>query len=326
MGNINILILSVGTRNKIVQYFKETIVGKGKIICTDMSIHAPAIYEGDKYYLMPPVSDENYINKVLDICDKENIAGIFSLIDPELAILSEYESQFKEKGILLLQSPKGLLDVSFNKYEFFKSLTNKGYKTPQSYIKLDEVLMDLENGKVKFPLFIKPNRGSASININSVFNKNELISNFQKYEDLLIQEYIDGDEYGVDVYVDFLTKEVISIFIKKKLKMRAGETDKSISIKNKELNSLIKKFVEEMNYVGQIDIDVFESNNEFYISEVNPRFGGGYPHAYIAGCNFPLYIYNNLRGIENKVSLSNYKAGSIMMKYNEIKIMNNGGI
>lgn len=107
--------------------------------------------------------------------------------------------------------------------------------------------------------------------------------------------------------------------------MRAGETDKSVSIKNDELFELIEKFVKEIGYIGQIDIDVFEKNNEFYISEVNPRFGGGFPHAYKAGCNFPLYIYNNLLGIKNTVKNYQYKAGTIMMKYNEIKFLNNVG-
>ncbi|MDK9869818.1 ATP-grasp domain-containing protein [Staphylococcus equorum] len=323
MENKNILILSVGTRNKIVQYFKENITGK--IICTDMSIYAPAIYEGDKFYIMPPVTDDEYINKVMDICEKERISAVFSLIDPELLILAKYEKEFRNRNIVLLQSPKNLLELSFDKFKFYKELLRKNYRTPTSYIDLNSVISDIEMQKINFPLFIKPNKGSASININLINSIDEMNTEFEKYDDLLIQEYIKGKEYGVDVFVDFISGEVISIFIKEKLKMRAGETDKSVSVRNNELYTLIEKFVEDMGYVGQIDIDIFEKDNKFYISEVNPRFGGGYPHAYQAGCNFPHYIYNNLLGIKNIADNYDYKTGTIMMKYNEIKFLNNVG-
>lgn len=323
MENKNILILSVGTRNKVVQYFKENI--NGKIVCTDMSIYAPAIYEADQYYIMPPITDKSYINKILSICEKENISAVFSLIDPELMILADHENEFTNRNITLLQSPKNLLEMSFDKFKFYQELTKKKFKTPMSYINLKDVIKDLENKKIEFPLFIKPNKGSASININIINSIDEMRTTFEKYEDLLVQEYIYGKEYGIDVFIDYLSGEVISLFIKQKLKMRAGETDKSVSIKNDELFELIEKFVKEIGYIGQIDIDVFEKNNEFYISEVNPRFGGGFPHAYKAGCNFPLYIYNNLLGIKNTVKNYQYKAGTIMMKYNEIKFLNNVG-
>ena len=70
-----------------------------------------------------------------------------------------------------------------------------------------------------------------------------------------------------------------------------------------------------------IDMDIFRINGEYYISEVNPRFGGGYPHAYEAGVNFPQLIINSLNGIENENQIGNYNEDIYMMKYNEIKII-----
>lgn len=103
--------------------------------------------------------------------------------------------------------------------------------------------------------------------------------------------------------------------------MRAGETDKAVSYKNKKLLDFVYKFVKESGWEGQIDIDIFEIDGEFYISEVNPRFGGGYPHAYESGCNHMKLIVNNLKGITNKQSIGSYDEGIYMMKYNEIKII-----
>jgi carbamoyl-phosphate synthase large subunit len=117
-----------------------------------------------------------------------------------------------------------------------------------------------------------------------------------------------------------ISNDAVSIFTKKKIVMRAGETDKSVSFKNDKLFNLIKRFVKESGFNGQIDIDIFDINGEYYISEVNPRFGGGYPHAYECGVNHMKLILNNLQGEQNKVNIGNYDEKIYMMKYNEIAI------
>lgn len=117
-----------------------------------------------------------------------------------------------------------------------------------------------------------------------------------------------------------ISGEVVSIFTKKKLKMRAGETDKAVSFKDERLFLLIEKFVLEAGYRGQIDIDIFEVNGEYYISEVNPRFGGGYPHAYECGVDHMKLIYKNLKGNENSNNIGDYEENVYMMKYNEVCI------
>lgn len=100
--------------------------------------------------------------------------------------------------------------------------------------------------------------------------------------------------------------------------MRAGETDKAVSFRDSTLFNLIEKFVLEAGYRGQIDIDIFDVNGTYYISEVNPRFGGGYPHAYECGCDHMSMILNNLKGIANKKNIGAYDEGIYMMKYNDV--------
>lgn len=137
----------------------------------------------------------------------------------------------------------------------------------------------------------------------------------------MIQEFLDGQEIGADVYIDMVSHEVVSIFTKKKLKMRAGETDKAVSFKDDKLFDLIVRFVKEAGYHGQIDIDIFDVNGEYYISEVNPRFGGGYPHAYEADVDHMRLILNNLEGNVNNARIGEYGDGLYMMKYSEVKIV-----
>lgn len=74
-----------------------------------------------------------------------------------------------------------------------------------------------------------------------------------------------------------------------------------------------------------IDIDIFEIDGTYYLSEVNPRFGGGYPHAYACGVNMPKAVINNLMGRENPVTIGAYAENICMMKYNEIAIRDMSG-
>ena len=105
-----------------------------------------------------------------------------------------------------------------------------------------------------------------------------------------------------------------------RVKLDLGKTDKSVSVKDEKLFSLIKNFVETVGFCGIIDIDIFRRGDEYCISEVNPRFGGGYPHAYECGVNVPAQIIRNLEGKANEEKIGAYEEGICMMKYNEIMI------
>lgn len=167
---MNILILSVGTRNKIVQYFKKEIVNKGKIIVTDMSILAPAIYEADKYYIVPKITDLNYIDKILDICKKEKISGVLSLIDPELSLLAENENKFKEIGVKIVGSSYELCEMALDKIQMYNFCKKNEFKTARSWNNLEEFKNSLVEKEVMFPVFVKPQCGSASIAISKVYD------------------------------------------------------------------------------------------------------------------------------------------------------------
>lgn len=318
---MNILILAAGTRNKIVQYFKKTLSGVGNVIATDANNLGPAIYDADKYYIVPPISELGYIDEIFKICKEEKIDGVLSLIDPELSLLADNEAKFKELGTTVIGSSKELCDMSLDKMRMYKWLKKHNYNCARSWINQEEFFEAVDKGEVDYPVFVKPYMGSASISISKVYDKETVELLFNHEKDLMIQEFLDGQEIGADVYIDMISGEVVSIFTKKKIKMRAGETDKAVSFKDEELFQLIEKFVKEAGYRGQIDIDIFDIDGKYYISEVNPRFGGGYPHAYEAGCDHMKMILNNLEGNANSKSVGCYEDDVYMMKYNEVKIV-----
>lgn len=317
---MNILVLSCGTRNKIIQYFKRELNGAGKVIATDMSPNAPALYEADVHYIVPRMTAPGYLDVIYDICRKEQVTGVLSLIDPELSLLALHEEEFHALGVTVIGSFYDLCERTLDKWQMFCWLKEHGYACAESYIDREAFYGDVRAGKINYPVFVKPIRGSASIAISKVQDQETVDLLFEHADDLMIQKYLKGQEIGADCYIDMISGELISVFTKKKLVMRAGETDKSISFKDPELFALIERFVKEAGFRGQIDIDIFECDGKYYISEVNPRFGGGYPHAYEAGANHMKYIVNNLQGKVNEPQIGEYESGVIMMKYSEIMI------
>lgn len=317
----NILILAAGTRNKVVQAFREAFRGNGTVVAADASPLGPAIYDADKYYIVPPITAPGYIDRILEICRAEQISGVLSLIDPELSLLAANEDRFREAGVTVIGSSYELCERSLDKYQMYLWLKEHGYACARSWMDREAFYRAADAGEIAYPVFVKPAKGSASISISKAFDRETVELLFTHEDGLMVQEFLDGQEIGADVYIDLISGEVVSIFTKKKIKMRAGETDKAVSFKDEKLFALIERFVRESGFRGQIDIDIFDVGGEYYISEVNPRFGGGYPHAYACGCDHMTLILNNLRGEANAPRIGAYDEGVYMMKYNEIKIM-----
>jgi len=319
---VNILVTSSGRRTQLIEYIKKELGDNGRVITADCNNTAPTLYLGDKGYVVPTIDSGNYIDIIKEICINENIAGIISTIDPELSLLANRKEELSQLGVQVIVSDYDIIEMCLDKYSMFVFLKSNGIKTPKTYKDLNGFLKALYKNEVKFPVFVKPRKGSASIGINKVSKLEELEFLMKNNTDLLIQEYIDGQEYGVDVYIDAISKDIISIFLKKKLVMRGGETDKAVSVKNDNLFNIISKFIKKLGVIGPIDVDVFEMDGEFYISEVNPRFGGGYLIAYECGENFPLYIINNLYGITNTPNIGNYDENIYMMRHDIVTMKN----
>ncbi len=323
---MNLLILSAGTRDKVVQYFKKELGDTGRVIATDCSNLAPAVYEADAFYLVPRITAPGYLDVILDICRKEKVTGVFSLIDPELSLLAKEGERFLAVGATPIVSDYELVETCFDKYSMYKMLCNMQIPTAKCYADKESFYQAQQAGEIAYPVFVKPVRGSASIHINKVGSSKEIDVLCDLYDDLMIQEYMDGQEYGADVYVDMISGKCTDIFVKKKIKMRAGETDKSVSYKDEALFEIIRDFAESCGFRGMRDIDIIEIDGVYYISEVNPRFGGRYPHAYACGVNMAQAVIHNLSGQENEVRIGQYQEGICMMKYNEVMIRDMNGV
>lgn len=316
---MNLLILSCGTRNLLVKYFKQSSFDK--IVVTDCSELAPALYEADTFYIVPRMDAPDYLSTILSICEKEEINAVLPLQEDELTLLALNRRIFEEKDIMPVISNEGALEICRDKYKFYCHLKEACIPVLKTYESIDAFRLDFEAHKVDFPVFIKPIRGCGSIGAMKVPCM-EVLEVLCKYSNtpLLIQEYCEGREFGADSYIDLISHKVTDIFIKEKLRMRAGETEKSVTYQDDKLTELIVRTLETLELSGPIDMDIFQKDGQYYISEINPRFGGGYPHAYVNGMNVPEYLANNARGMVNDEKLGLEREKIYVMKYSAIRI------
>lgn len=317
----NILFTNAGRRGTLLKNFKQSIGKEGKVIATDNWSVAPALFLADNYYLTPKITEKNYLDKVLEICKKEKIQVITSLIDPEISILSQNRHMFLENGILPLCPSKNTADLCFDKYKMFLYLKEQGIRTVETFSDLESFTDALQNDKISFPVFIKPRTGSGSVGAQKVNSYDELKVLFSENKfDYIIQEFMDCEDFDADVYVDTVTNQAVSAFSKRKIETRIGGASKTISFKDDKLFGFIKEIVSKFEFYGPIDMDFFYKDGEYYLSEVNPRLGGAYLHAFGSGVDFPKFIASNVKGIENKPCFGEYEEGTLMLMYDEVVI------
>ena len=310
---MNILLTSVGRRSYLVEYFKEALEDKGKVYVAN-SIDSPAFQYADEHVITPLIYEKNYIKFLKEYCLNNNIKVIISLFDIDLLILSRHKKEFEKMGIQVIVSNKNVIEICNDKWKTFLFLKENNFNVPKTYIEMKDVYKELKNESINFPLILKPRWGMGSIGIYEADNIEELNIFYKKIErqiqktylkyesaqtrgsNILIQEKLEGQEYGLDIIND-LSGKYITTFVKKKIAMRAGETDCAETINSKELINYGEKVSNTLKHIANLDVDLFLVKNKPYILEMNARFGGGYPFSHLAGANLPKAI---IEWVKNK--------------------------
>lgn len=292
MEDINILILSVGRRVELVECFKRAakrLKIESKIIGADISDTAPAIYFTDKHYLIPRIGEKNYIESIIEICNKEKIKDIIPTIDTELLILSQNKKIIEEKTeAKVMVSDYDVISICRNKINTQEFFEKNGFGVPKRITELNE-------NEARFPLFIKPLDGSSSINTFKVKNKEEL-KFFKNYIDKpIIQELVEGKEYTIDAFCDFESRP-ITIVPRQRIAVRNGEILKGKIVKDRTLIDDVKRLLNKLKPIGQVTIQCIKNDEKINYIEINPRFGGGAPMSIMAGADSCENIYRLLLG------------------------------
>lgn len=327
---MNILFTCAGRRTYLLKYFKENLSEGDKVVATDMQLSAPALQVSDVKLQVPAVYDPEYVNITLNICKEHQIDALLSLNDLELPILAENRVRFEEFGVKVIVSNPQVIDIAFDKYKTAQWVESLGLVAPKTYVRLDDAKKALAAGDIEFPLFMKPRWGSGSIGLESIADMEELdiyynllMKKIKKTilatasvgdEYIMIQEKLTGAEFGLDIMNDLNGKHV-AVSVKQKLAMRAGETDKAVTVDLPEVREMGRKIGEALGHIGNLDVDIMQrADGAYCVLELNPRFGGGFPFSYEAGVNMPKAIIQWIKGEDVDLAMLQPEYGRMFSK------------
>lgn len=327
---MNVLLTSVGRRSYLVEYFQQAIGSQSKVVAANSEALTSGMIVADKSYTVPRVDSDEYIPRLLEICQENNIGLVVSLFDIDLPYLAKARAQFLERGIEVAVSAPEVIDIANDKWQTYLFLTEQNIATPRTYLSLNDALEDLGRSKIEFPVIVKPRWGMGSLSVFKADSSEELeffyhyairqieksYLNILSRDDLatsvLVQEFIPGKEYGLDVFNNLKGYHIQTI-AKQKLAMRSGETDISKVIEHEQLNQIGKNLSKVLRHRGNLDVDVLENSaGELFVLEMNARFGGGYPFSHLAGANFPKALVEMSEG--KKVTPFKIQYGTVGLK------------
>lgn len=310
---MNVLITSAGQRVSLVRFFKKELnrfFNKGCVFTTDSNPKlAPACHVSDGSFEVPKVTHNDYIDILLDICLKNDINIVIPTIDTELNILSLNIDKFKKDGIEIVISENDFVQNCRDKRKVNNLFSKHDIEIPKQF-GVDELV---------FPVFVKPYDGSRSEGIFTALKVEDVKDEHFKNEKLMFMEYItdkDYDEFTIDCYYD-KHSNLKCIVPRQRIFVRAGEVNKGVTRNN----FIVKEFKEKLSTLegarGCLTIQVFLHKKLDIIKgiEINPRFGGGYPLAYLAGANFPKWIIEEYALQKEIEFFEDWEADLLMLRY-----------
>lgn len=308
---LNVLLTCAGRRHYLATYFKQALGESGRVVGTDMDLSAPALQACDVARQVPGVFDPGYLDALKKVVLEENVHMVFSLNDLECGLLVENRTALEqETGAIFYVPPVQTLEVCADKWRTFEFAREIGIAAPETFLTVAGAVEALELGRVQFPLIVKPRWGSASIGLYVVETLGDLetgfaacrkavttsaLSSLGTQDTVIIQEVIQGPEYGVDLLYG-KQENFIGFTAKKKLAMRAGETDKAVTVAPEPFHEMVAKIANVLPHRGNLDCDFLERDDKLYLLELNPRFGGGYPFTHLAGANHVQMLLDDYQG------------------------------
>ena len=332
---MNLLLTSVGRRSYLVEYFKQAMAGRGLVHTANSDPLAPALAYGDRAVVTPLIYTPEYIPFLHAYCLRNKIGAVLSLFDADLPVLAANRDIFENDAIRVLVSSAEVIAACNDKYQMQQVLNQIGIAVPKTYRTPAQAAHAAEAGLITYPVMIKPRFGMGSIGIFEAENASDLRVLYEyavrtvqrtylKYESaadpenaVLIQEKVAGPEYGLDIIND-LSGNYRSTIVKRKITMRAGETDAAETADVPALRRLGRRISEPLHHIGNLDADVILTDAAPMVLDLNARFGGGYPFSHAAGADLPRAMVAWLEGKEADPKLLTAEIG--VLSYKDIRI------
>jgi carbamoyl-phosphate synthase large subunit len=335
---MNVLLTCAGRRNYLVKFFKDALRGRGQVIACDCSETAPALTEADRSVVVPRFDEAEYVEVLLSVCREHAVRLIVGVNDLELADLAREAPRFRAAGTLPVVAAPKIIATCQDKWATFYQLRSLGVATPDTYLSIDDVHHALARGAIRFPLVIKPRWGTSSIGVECVENDRELtlayewgqiqlrrtilanVSQADLNHMFVFQEWLDGQEYGMDIVNDFNGRHVATL-ARRKLAMRAGNTDRAITVADPALECLGQILGRRLAHLGSLDCDLMATDRGYLVIDLNPRFGGGYPFSHMAGANIPAALVAWADGTEPDPAWLRSRPGVVVSKHDGLTVV-----
>jgi carbamoyl-phosphate synthase large subunit len=319
--DFNILITAASRRIALIRGFKRALADSptgGKVWVTDYDRMAPGLRFADGYDIAPLSSSENYIPTLLDICRKRRIKMIIPSIDEELPLFGRHKKDFMDIGVIPLVSDERVGLICNDKSRTAAFFAGNGFPFAKTFHP-DEVDPD----SATYPLFIKPRSGRGSIGAHSVKDANELRF-FRTYvADPVVQEYLEGREYTIDVLAG-LDGRILSVVPRERLVIRSGVSDKAKTHRSMKLIGLCKTICERLGVVGPVNMQCKVNNGKITFFEINPRFSGAIQLTIASGADFFTMIVAEGMGQRPKPVIGDFKDNLLMLSYEDSLFELNG--
>ena len=313
--SFNVLFTCIGRRVSLLNAFRDA-ARAAKLKCrffgTDMTPLSPALQLCDEKFVVKAVTHQGYINQLLRIVRENSIKLIVPTVDLDLKDLAANREKFEKLGCCVLVSSPHVIDICQDKRKTFKFLKKNDFNTPETMT----ARKILDRKRITFPLFLKPWDGYASRGNEIVKNRKELAFYAKKIPNCITQEYIIGDEYTCDCFVDF-DGDVRCVVPRRRLEVRSGEVSKGEIVKNLNIMNKTADVVKALKAgPGIITVQlILTQDKQIEFIEINPRFGGGVPLAIKAGANFPKWILSLMVGKKTSIRFDRFQDGLVMLRY-----------
>jgi carbamoyl-phosphate synthase large subunit len=287
MREINILITAASRRVPLIQAFTQALkrLGlRGNVITTDISSMSPGLYFGSKHYIVPLTTDRQYIPIIKSLCFRERIHLLIPTIDDELPLFGKHTEDFLAMGIRVAVSSEKTGLICNDKYATADFLLSRGIPFARTWLP-----EELGGQNLSYPLFLKPRIGRGSVGAFPIKNERELQFFLDYVSNPVVQEFLPGKEFTIDLLADF-TGKIISVVPRERIVIRSGVTDRGQTWNHPEMIKLAIRTAEALGIRGPANIQVKLQDCNPTIFEVNPRFSGGIPLTIAAGADFPAWL------------------------------------
>lgn len=310
---VNVLLTSIGRRVELVQAFRQAyqeLALEGRLVATDVDPLAPALRQADRYYLVPPVNEAEYIPTLAAICEREAIDLIFPLIDPDIPLLAAARSELERHGARLATLEAQAARTVNDKWLTYQFLRSIEVPAPKSW-----------DGPpppgTPFPLFVKPRVGSAGKQATRVEDAEQLQAALSQLAEPLVQELLPGPEITNDVSCS-LQGELWAVVSRRRIEVRWGEVAKGVTVHDPAIQQRCRQIAAALQARGPITVQCMLRDGEAYFTEINARFGGGLPLGIAAGIPSPRWYLAEAAGMQvEPPPLGSYQAGLYLTRYDQ---------